>query len=262
MEKPGRNSPCPCGSGKKYKRCCGAKASIVPASDLRRGSFRYEPGSYGGPDAFVPSILCYEEVEPGTWKEHFCLVKPDSILETEDAAASMATLDLDRAFSAGLNTGSAREFAIALRDYGYKKLDDFQVVAQPPLEPAGGQDEVFEEVSFLSIESGTDLIVSYAITTDEPGDVISLTLLRTPKYEVFLDESEIGVHVSYEKDEEEPDAVETLLSAEIESRTVTLTTYRRRFVLDIAYVGEEDIDQMKRVLKKMNFDGRFRLRIR
>ncbi|HSC87143.1 MAG TPA: SEC-C metal-binding domain-containing protein [Polyangiaceae bacterium] len=23
-EKPGRNEPCPCGSGKKYKRCCGA----------------------------------------------------------------------------------------------------------------------------------------------------------------------------------------------------------------------------------------------
>jgi len=21
----GRNDPCPCGSGKKYKRCCGAK---------------------------------------------------------------------------------------------------------------------------------------------------------------------------------------------------------------------------------------------
>ena len=25
-EKPGRNDPCPCGSGKKYKRCCGGKA--------------------------------------------------------------------------------------------------------------------------------------------------------------------------------------------------------------------------------------------
>ena len=24
--KVGRNSPCPCGSGKKYKRCCGAGA--------------------------------------------------------------------------------------------------------------------------------------------------------------------------------------------------------------------------------------------
>jgi len=22
-DKPGRNSPCPCGSGKKYKNCCG-----------------------------------------------------------------------------------------------------------------------------------------------------------------------------------------------------------------------------------------------
>jgi uncharacterized protein YecA (UPF0149 family) len=24
-EEPGRNDPCPCGSGKKYKHCCGAK---------------------------------------------------------------------------------------------------------------------------------------------------------------------------------------------------------------------------------------------
>jgi len=24
-EKPGRNDPCPCGSGKKYKQCCGRK---------------------------------------------------------------------------------------------------------------------------------------------------------------------------------------------------------------------------------------------
>ncbi|MDP4109449.1 MAG: SEC-C metal-binding domain-containing protein, partial [Bacillota bacterium] len=23
-KKPGRNDPCPCGSGKKYKKCCGA----------------------------------------------------------------------------------------------------------------------------------------------------------------------------------------------------------------------------------------------
>jgi uncharacterized protein YecA (UPF0149 family) len=23
-QKPGRNDPCPCGSGKKYKKCCGA----------------------------------------------------------------------------------------------------------------------------------------------------------------------------------------------------------------------------------------------
>ena len=25
-EQPGRNDPCPCGSGKKYKKCCGKSA--------------------------------------------------------------------------------------------------------------------------------------------------------------------------------------------------------------------------------------------
>lgn len=30
--KPGRNDPCPCGSGAKYKRCCGANAPNGPAS--------------------------------------------------------------------------------------------------------------------------------------------------------------------------------------------------------------------------------------
>lgn len=261
MEKTGRNDPCPCGSGKKYKRCCGAKASIIPASDLRRGFFRYEPGSYGGLDAFAPSILCYEEVEHDTWKEHFCLVKPGIALETEAAAAKMAAHDLDQARSAGVDTGGARAFAIALRACGYKKLDDFKLVAQDLLEPAAGQDEICEAVSFMTIESGTDLIVSYVIDGDEPGEVISLILHRTPKFEIFLDESEIGVHVSYEADEEESDLPEILLSADIEGQTVTLTTLRRRFVLDITHVEDEEIIQMKQMLGEMNFDGRFRLHI-
>lgn len=28
----GRNAPCPCGSGKKYKRCCALKAQKTPLS--------------------------------------------------------------------------------------------------------------------------------------------------------------------------------------------------------------------------------------
>ncbi|MGH2613122.1 MAG: SEC-C metal-binding domain-containing protein [Rhabdochlamydiaceae bacterium] len=27
MNKPGRNDPCPCGSGKKFKKCCESKAT-------------------------------------------------------------------------------------------------------------------------------------------------------------------------------------------------------------------------------------------
>jgi Flp pilus assembly protein TadD len=39
MNKPGRNDPCPCGSGKKYKQCCqqneSTRASVVPALDVQ-----------------------------------------------------------------------------------------------------------------------------------------------------------------------------------------------------------------------------------
>ena len=31
-----RNAPCPCGSGKKYKRCCGSMAGVPPASPVQQ----------------------------------------------------------------------------------------------------------------------------------------------------------------------------------------------------------------------------------
>lgn len=34
MAGPGRNDPCPCGSGKKYKRCCAAKGSVAAPLDV------------------------------------------------------------------------------------------------------------------------------------------------------------------------------------------------------------------------------------
>ena len=30
-----RNAPCPCGSGKKYKRCCLNKANVSPSKDVQ-----------------------------------------------------------------------------------------------------------------------------------------------------------------------------------------------------------------------------------
>lgn len=43
MAKTGRNDPCPCGSGKKYKRCCSAKdeaaaATAASAAQARHGA--------------------------------------------------------------------------------------------------------------------------------------------------------------------------------------------------------------------------------
>jgi tetratricopeptide (TPR) repeat protein len=38
MSSPGRNDPCPCGSGKKYKQCCLAAAKTLPASPAKTAS--------------------------------------------------------------------------------------------------------------------------------------------------------------------------------------------------------------------------------
>lgn len=42
--KPGRNDPCPCGSGEKYKKCCGKTISIVSATRVARSSAERECG--------------------------------------------------------------------------------------------------------------------------------------------------------------------------------------------------------------------------
>jgi hypothetical protein len=37
----GRNDPCPCGSGKKYKKCCGATVPLLPVSTSAAGQARH-----------------------------------------------------------------------------------------------------------------------------------------------------------------------------------------------------------------------------
>jgi hypothetical protein len=40
MVKPGRNDPCPCGSGKKYKKCCLAKEEAAEREQLAEAEAR------------------------------------------------------------------------------------------------------------------------------------------------------------------------------------------------------------------------------
>jgi tetratricopeptide (TPR) repeat protein len=46
MPKVGRNDPCPCGSGKKYKQCCLLKKSFSPAQRLRRWLVSRRPDGF------------------------------------------------------------------------------------------------------------------------------------------------------------------------------------------------------------------------
>jgi len=113
------------------------------------------------------------------------------------------------------------------------------------------------QVNFITTEQKDDLIVSFAVAaSDFPGDILSLTLLRTPKYEFILDPDERGVSVSWEEDEDES---ELLLAVERSRDVVKLNTTRREFTLDVSHVDDDDLSRMRKVLHKMNFDGAIRL---
>jgi len=116
-----------------------------------------------------------------------------------------------------------------------------------------------EYVSFITIQSGDDLIVSFAIPGADPSDVKSLTLLCTPKYEFILDDAERGVNVSYD---DFPDDEDDLLEeVHIEGRGVRITTSHRSYTLDVRDVDRKEIGEAKKILERMNFDSRFKLRI-
>jgi hypothetical protein len=119
-----RNDLCPCGSGKKYKKCC-LNAGAKPPSPSPR--FRFEHGSYGGPGrGFMPSAICYEQVSPGEWSEHFCLVNLTSCFEDEDEALKTAEADLNAAFAVKSRTGSDAALALFLKNKGYLSVDGFR----------------------------------------------------------------------------------------------------------------------------------------
>lgn len=111
-------------------------------------------------------------------------------------------------------------------------------------------------VNFITTEQKDDIIVSFAIPCDLPGDVLSLTLLRTPKYEFILEPEERGVSVSWEEDEDES---ELLLAVEYSKGIEKLITTRREFNLDVSHVNDSDLSRMRKVLHKMNFDGAIQL---
>lgn len=129
MKEIGRNSPCPCGSGKKYKRCCQQKETDITNRKLPAGKFRYESGSYGGPGrGYMPSIIGYKEIGGNSWQEHLCLVKSDTVLDDEDVASAISEKHLEDAKKNIDLGGSPQAFAISLRREGYKSVTDFRVI--------------------------------------------------------------------------------------------------------------------------------------
>lgn len=114
-----------------------------------------------------------------------------------------------------------------------------------------------EPVSFMTNESGDDLIVSFAVDQDAPDQVLSVILMRTPKLEHLLEPGDRGVRVSHEGYADSDD--EFLRRVVFRGDLVEVQSTRRVYVLDVSRVDAADLKSARRILKRMNADHAFEL---
>jgi hypothetical protein len=117
-----------------------------------------------------------------------------------------------------------------------------------------------DTVDFITTEMGKDLIVSFALVRkDDPEAINSLVLLRTPMFEAFLDQSERGVTVSLESEDDDERDLLREVRFDKDAATILLRTESREYELDLGNVEPVDLERMCISFRKMNFDQRLQL---
>jgi hypothetical protein len=117
-------------------------------------------------------------------------------------------------------------------------------------------------VSFITTESGEDLIVAYAISMAEHGEIASLILQRTPKFEMLLPPEERGVAISHELFPAEDDAPAFVRRIIIDGPMVDIEASDRTYLLDLAGVEPDELRDSRRFLERMHRFGGFELTVR
>ncbi len=64
---PGRNDPCPCGSGKKYKHCCGAAGAIPSPQPLERARALLQAGRAAEAEALLRPMAAARPGDAAVW---------------------------------------------------------------------------------------------------------------------------------------------------------------------------------------------------
>ena len=123
-----RNDPCPCGSGRKFKKCCLLNRS--GPGTRTSGEFRFEPGSYGGPAGYMPSLACFSESSSGEKEYRFVLANPSRVVDSEPEAVAQATADFSEASRVDDATGSSEALGRQLSACGYVVVENFKVVGE------------------------------------------------------------------------------------------------------------------------------------
>ncbi|MEK6771729.1 MAG: tetratricopeptide repeat protein [Pseudomonadota bacterium] len=110
----GRNDPCPCGSGKKYKKCCGINASLerADAGDIMRALSLLQGGHPGEALAVCTAILRDQPQHPGA-------LELAGMIHYESREFAVSRLYLDRLVSINPKDASAQaNLAQVLSDLG------------------------------------------------------------------------------------------------------------------------------------------------
>jgi hypothetical protein len=117
-----------------------------------------------------------------------------------------------------------------------------------------------EPVELITTEAGRDLVVGFAISLGEPGEIVSLVLQRTPMIEGLLPPEDRGVAVSHERfpDEDRERATHIV----VDGSHIDIETPTRTYLLDVSTVDSDEIADALRVLRLMHGHGGFRLDLR
>ena len=132
---PGRNAPCPCGSGKKYKKCClpGDRArESAPRPDVARqgqgpGAIYFLPGAADMGYGCWPCISCYRKARAGQEDELvWAMVHRGREYQSRQEGLRSAEVELEGAF-AKPSVLSPRALATHLEQRGFTPMGEFHV---------------------------------------------------------------------------------------------------------------------------------------
>lgn len=173
MLKIGRNAVCPCGSGKKYKKCCMGKGGIaerLPNMAERSGSF---PGIT--PVQFSPSLSPKESALYDAFHEIVELISADRIKEAgrEFLRATADVQKLPEDFDWDV-AGIASELAMELRRYDPDQAIRMlrKAVILDPINASVAQRDIAE----IMIEKGDEeqgFSLLHRLAEEEPDDIWS-----------------------------------------------------------------------------------------
>ena len=109
MAKPGRNDPCPCGSGNKYKKCCQPKDEAAERDAARRG-----PGAARGTRRRAAAQRDHElRTEVAAWLRQ---AEEEDLLDDALEDASNAVIDLVQAGKLDEAEEAARDLLVRYPD--------------------------------------------------------------------------------------------------------------------------------------------------